>query len=588
MLVNSSNGVKLLGYVADSSGNIDPTQQLTPNSVLKIPVGTLTSVQQTSNATFQGNLDASSGLQTTSVTIGGELDTSSTPGDMTETIYDANGGAHTLKVTLANPVHDPAAGAGVPAGATQRWDATISVDGIAQPVKKLYAVPDGAGGNNFVFADNANPANPLGSTVALNVSGSAGAPNFPVSVDFSKLQAQSAIASTANGQGGAAPVQSSLLSITGSLNLDGSSPIVNTATVYDASGAPYTVTTTLSNPTVPAPGANVPAGAAQQWQVKVDVTDASGASFTAYDSSAAANQESAVYFVPGTGFVTADGSSPGQSLGSTIQLVAGALPAGAYNQGRQVGTNFPLTIDLSALNTTATTGAADGQTGSSPVSNASLAVYDSLGVKHNLTFQFTRALVGSGAPANATGRWEWTASENGTVVASSATAGNNPLFFDNTGKSHRYRRSEARGRILRRRRAAAHQRRFRHLDAGGGRFERCGDLAGRLPGRHAAILSNLGPGADHGNVFQRTEPRPWPDRHGGLLECVRPGEGRAEPVHGGQQLRPGPGGPARRQRAREDQHRFRRNVQRGPLDRVYGPDRDPARLRGEHEDRHCS
>ena len=310
VLVNSSNGVKLLGYVADSNGAIDPSQQITADSTLKIPVGTLTSVRQTSASTFQGNLNANSGLQTTKVNISGELDTSSAPGALNETIYDANGGAHSLKVSLTSPVHSPAAGPGVPAGATQRWDAVISVDGIARPVQKLYAVPNGSGGNNFVFADGANPGNPLGSNVTLNVSGTGGAPNFPVAVDFSKLQAQSSVSSKVNGQGGSTPVQSNLLNLTGNLNLDGAAPIVNTVTVFDASGSPYTVTTTLSNPTIPAAGANVPAGAAQQWQIKVDVKDSTGTAFTAYDSSTPGNRESSVYFVPGTGFVTADGSSP--------------------------------------------------------------------------------------------------------------------------------------------------------------------------------------------------------------------------------------------------------------------------------------
>ena len=208
---------------------------------------------------------------------------------------------------------------------------------------------------------------------------------------------------------------------------------VNSTTVFDSAGKPYTVTTTFSNPTTPAPGANVPAGALQQWQMKVDVTDANGITFTAYDSSVPVIKRCAVYFVPGSGFVTADGNSPGNSLGSAVQLVAGALPLGNYNQGIQVATNFPLTIDLSALTTTKTSSIPDGQTGGSPVWNTSLTSYDSLGVKHNLNFQFTRALVGSGAPATAAGRWEWSATENGNPVADSTTSGNSALFFDNHG-----------------------------------------------------------------------------------------------------------------------------------------------------------
>ncbi len=433
VLVNSSNGVKLLGYVADSNGNIDPSRPVTSDSVLKIPVGNLTSAKQTSSSEFQGNLDASSGLQSTHVLVDGELDTASAPGTMSDTVYDVDGNPHVITVSLSNPVHDPAAGAGVPSGATQRWDAEISVDGSTQPTQRLYGVPNGSGGNSFVFTDSANPGNPLGSTITVNVSGASGSPSFPVSVDFSGLKAQSNVSANANGQSGATPIQSTLLNVAGNLNLDGGAPIVNATTVYDLTGAPFTVTTTLSNPTAPAGGPNVPAGALQEWQMKVDVKDSAGTSFTAYDSSVAANKESAVYFVPGTGFVTADGGSPAQSLGSTVQLVAGSLPAGSFNQGRQIATNFPLTIDLSALTTTTTTSNSDGQTGASPVWNTSLSVYDSLGVKHDVSFQFKRALVGSGAPAGATGRWEWSASENGNPVANSSTPGNSPLFFDDKG-----------------------------------------------------------------------------------------------------------------------------------------------------------
>jgi flagellar hook protein FlgE len=433
VLVNSGNGAKLLGYSADANGNIDQSQQLTSDSLLKIPIGGLPSSKATTTSSFEGNLDASSGLQSTSVSVNGELDTSSAPGQMTDTIYDSLGNAHAFSVTLSNPVHNPAAGAGVPTGATQRWDATINVDGVAQPTQKLYGVPNGSGGNNFIFADTANPANALGSTITVNVPGASGSAAIPLTVDFSSLKAQSTVSAAVDGQGGANPIQSKLMNLTGNLNLDGGAPVVNTSTVFDAAGAAYTVTTTLSNPTTPVPGANVPAGAVQMWQMKVGVTDSTGASSTAYDSSVPGNQESAVYFVPGSGFVTADGSVPGQSLGSTIQLVAGALPAGSFNQGKQINTNFPLTIDLSSLKTTTTSSASDGQTGTPPVWNTSLAVYDSLGVKHNLNFALTRAQVGTGAPTTATGRWNWTATENGKPVADSTSAGNSPLFFDNKG-----------------------------------------------------------------------------------------------------------------------------------------------------------
>lgn len=433
VLVNPSSGAKLLGYLADANGKIDLSQHVTDTSVLRVPVGSLASVKQSSSSSFDGNLDASAGLQSTVIKVSGQLDTSASAPNFTSTIYDAQGSPHNVVISLTNPVHNPAAGAGVPTGATQRWDTAITVDGVAQTPQKLYATPNASGGNTFVFTDNASPANPLGSTVTLNVTGKNGAPNFPLTVDFGPLQAQSIVNTSANGQAGANPIQSTLLNLAGNLNLDGAAPVVNTTTVYDAAGKAYSVQTTLSNPTIPAPGANVPAGALQQWDVKVDITPPSGPSFTAYDSSAAGNQESKAYYVPGSGFVTADGVSPANSLGSTIQLVAGALPPGSFNQGLQPATGFPLTIDLSALTTTKVVSVGDGQAGKPPVWNTTLNVYDSLGVTHTLNVKFTRALVGSGAPAAAAGRWEWAATENGNPVADSTTAGNSALFFDSKG-----------------------------------------------------------------------------------------------------------------------------------------------------------
>ncbi len=434
-VVNPASGLKLLGYVADANGDIDTSQQVTSSSVISIPVGTLTSVKETSSAKFQGNLDASSALQSTQVTLSGELDTSTAPPTMNTTVYDSQGNAHTVQLTLTSPVHNPAAGAGVPTGATQKWTVGVTLDGSAETPQTLYAVPNGSGGNNFIFTDYATPGNSNGSSLIFNVNGGKTAPNFPLTIDFSKLQASSNLSSAADGQGGTNPIQSTLVSMTGNLNLDGNASISSTAHVFRADGTEFAVTTTLSNPVYnPAAGVNVPAGALQQWdmQVTVDTVPSSGAT-TVYDSSVAGNQESKVYYVPGSGFVTADGSNPGTPLGSTVQLSAGALPPGSYNQGLQSATGFPLTIDLSHLTTTKASSVADGQTGPAPLWNTSLTAYDSLGISHLLNFQFTRTLVGGGAPSSAASRWEWTATENGNVVASSATSGNNALFFDSAG-----------------------------------------------------------------------------------------------------------------------------------------------------------
>lgn len=435
MLVNPASGLKLLGYLADSDGNIDLSQQVTAASTLKIPIGNLTAVRETSAVTIQGNLNASVALQSTRLDLSGQLDLASAPGKRTVTMYDELGNAHKLDITLSDPVASPAAGAGVPTGATMQWKVEQSVDGVASQPQFLYAIPDGNGGQKFVFTDNANPANTLGSSLSVSVTGTGGAASFPVTVDFSKLQAKSDVKTAANGTGGAAPVQSTLMNMSGNLNVSDANDVVNNTTVYDAAGNAYTVRTTLSNPVYnPASGSNVPAGAKQQWDMKIEVDTVPPTNFTTvYDSSVAGNQESKVYYTD-KGFVLANGGNPADSLGSTIELVAGALPPGNYNQGSMIGPGFPLSVNLSGLKTTSMKTVADGQSGPSPIWNTSVRAFDSLGIAHLVNVKFTRALVGGNAPSTASARWEWAASVDGNTIADSASGNFKPLFFDNAGK----------------------------------------------------------------------------------------------------------------------------------------------------------
>lgn len=303
------------------------------------------------------------GRQTHTVNLTGELDVSSPPLTQRITVYDAHFNPHSLVINLTSPIHNPAPGAGVPTNATQQWDVQITLEGMVQPTQKLFAVPNGSGGNTFLFADTSNPANSLGSTLILNVPGSNGAPAFPLSVNFSGLKASSNVTSSADGRSTPTPVQTTVVSFKGNLNLDGSAPVSNQAIVYKADGSPFTVTTTFSNPTYsPAPGSNVPAQATQQWDVKivVDTVPPTGPT-TVYDSSVGANNESKVYFAPGLGFILANGGNPATSLGSAIQVTANAFPAGSFNQGLQTTTGFPFSISLSNLTTTAVTSAGDGQ-----------------------------------------------------------------------------------------------------------------------------------------------------------------------------------------------------------------------------------
>jgi len=202
-----------------------------------------------------------------------------------------------------------------------------------------------------------------------------------------------------------------------------------TATVYDNLGNAHTVQMTLSSPTANPSGAGVPAGATQSWQatVKVDGT-------AVYDSSAG---KSALYRVGGA-WKFAD-TTTGAVLGSAISLNGGA----ASNDGPQIpgtsgGNAFSVDLNAGALTNNAAAGSlasvGDGQTGSSPYWGTSIQVYDSLGVGHLITFRYTHAQVGAGGPVGATGRWDWTAAENGVPIGDSTQAGNSPLYFGTTGR----------------------------------------------------------------------------------------------------------------------------------------------------------
>ena len=321
----------------------------------------------------------------------------------------------------------------------------MSIDSNSVPLsaaqQSIYAVPGATAGspNQFIFTDTSTPGNSVGNEISVNVTGTNGASNFPLSVSFKGLTASSKVTAAADGQTGTNPIDSKLVTLKGVLNTSDSTAITNTATVYK-NGTQYTITSQLSNPVYrPAPAANVPAGATEKWDLKLDISAPSAHAGTLYDSSVAGNQESAVYFVPGQGYVLADGANPATPLGSIVQLVGGPLPAGNFNQGQQADTGFNLNVDLSSLTNTKIATQADGQAGSASVSNASLTVYDSLGVSHNLSIKYTRALVGAGSPVGAAGRWEWSISEvdanskSSTLLTDSTQSGNKPLFFDTKG-----------------------------------------------------------------------------------------------------------------------------------------------------------
>ncbi len=204
--------------------------------------------------------------------------------------------------------------------------------------------------------------------------------------------------------------------------------VQSNSTVFDNLGNPHIVQTTFTNPVNAPVGPSVPAGATRAWDVSVRVDGA-----TIYDSTAG---KSKMYRV-GAAWQFAD-TTTGAALGSKISL-DGAVGSNHAAQVAGASGAANVSIDLNYApvtgNAAASTlqGAADGQTGSSPSWGTSIQLYDSLGVGHLVNFKYTHVQLGAGAPGGATGRWDWSATENGKPVGDSTQAGNSPLYFGGTG-----------------------------------------------------------------------------------------------------------------------------------------------------------
>ncbi len=154
-LVNSSTGAYVLGWKANSDGNIDPTQQITSASKLSIPVGGLTAVQPTSNMAFAGNLSADS---TPYVAASGSTPASGTPPyTRTVKVYDSLGNPAniTLSFTRAaasNSWNWSASGdAGAAGNGTISFDATGKETGATGTV--MLSPTDGATASQSIAPD---------------------------------------------------------------------------------------------------------------------------------------------------------------------------------------------------------------------------------------------------------------------------------------------------------------------------------------------------------------------------------------------------------------------------------------------------
>jgi flagellar hook protein FlgE len=82
----SSSGMSVLGWEADSNGNIDTSASIGSASTIQIPVGTLTACKATTSTVYNGMLDTNTA----------EAD----PYTVSTQVYDSEGTAHTLDVTF--------------------------------------------------------------------------------------------------------------------------------------------------------------------------------------------------------------------------------------------------------------------------------------------------------------------------------------------------------------------------------------------------------------------------------------------------------------------------------------------------------
>ena len=85
-LVNTSTGLKVLGWSADDSGAVDTSGQITGSSGINIPLGLLSSSKATSKAVLGGNLN-------NSLAMGSKY-------DVQLKAYDSLGSVHDVKITF--------------------------------------------------------------------------------------------------------------------------------------------------------------------------------------------------------------------------------------------------------------------------------------------------------------------------------------------------------------------------------------------------------------------------------------------------------------------------------------------------------
>ncbi|NLZ38500.1 MAG: flagellar hook protein FlgE [Firmicutes bacterium] len=145
-LVNSANGLKLLGWVADAAGNIDTTAELT---TLNIPLGERLITKATENLVFSANLNADAQIGEQHVTDA--------------LVYDSQGGVHSITFTFEKT-------------GVNEWEWQV----IVPPGVTLQQ----GGSGTLSFDNNGNFASVTDNTLSLGI---AGVDDLNLTIDFSAV-----------------------------------------------------------------------------------------------------------------------------------------------------------------------------------------------------------------------------------------------------------------------------------------------------------------------------------------------------------------------------------------------------------------
>lgn len=150
---------------------------------------------------------------------------------------------------------------------------------------------------------------------------------------------------------------------------------------------------------------------------------------------------------------TRDGGFDVDASGELVQASTGQKLLGWQASGGSISTTSQLTpastltipvgsaTAVQATQNVTMAGNLDATSTATGTATAQVTVYDSLGVSHQVTIQFSSPASPPPAtpapPAGATASWQWTAyagsDTTGAVLGSSTSAGNQPLFFDSNG-----------------------------------------------------------------------------------------------------------------------------------------------------------